>query len=119
MKITVQNKVVKKEGQSNGKPWTVWEYTAETDRSDSEKLDSFDDLEVGKEYEGEIVKPSNPAYNDSFKLNKPKGGFKTKNYDFEKKRVALECAVSLVAAGKYGAENLTNIRDRFFEYLNS
>jgi hypothetical protein len=116
MKITIQSKVVKKEGQSNGKPWIIHEYTCLAD-GETKKMDSFATCEIGKEYEVEVTPNANPEYNAQFKLKKT-GGFKGKNYDFEKRRVAHETTVQMIVSGKVQMENLIECRDKFFEYLN-
>lgn len=79
-------------------------------------FDCFDELEEGKEYEGEVKENSNPQYSDTFKVKKDRKGF-TKDYTFEKKKVALECAVNLCSSDKIPLEQLTQCRDKFFEYL--
>lgn len=111
-KIKVVSCTHKKSGESNGKSWTIYE--VETD--DGRKLDTFVDLEQG-EHEGVIEKNPNPAYNDKFKVPQKKKGF-NKDYTFEKRRVALECASLLVANGKVEMVNLVECRDKFFNYLN-
>lgn len=116
-KITVTGCLEKISGTKDGKIWTIYEITTD----DLRKLDCFEKLEVDKEYEGEVKENPNPAYNARFNLKKEgvgKKGF-TKNYDFEKRRVALECTIALIAAGKIPIENLIECRNKFFEYLNS
>lgn len=115
-KVKIENKSLKKQGEKDGKSWKIYEYTCEVD-GQFKKMDSFSDCEIGKEYDIEINPASNPAYNDQFKLKKTTG-FKGKNYDFEKRRVALETTTSLIAAGKVDMKNLVECRDKFFEYLN-
>ncbi len=112
MKIKVSTVSVKKTGEKNGKTWTISTITTE----DGNTYDTFDTLEVGKEYEGE-AKP-NPPYTDNFSLTRKSGGFPKKDYTFEKRRVALECATSLMASGMIKGEHLIATRDKFFEYLN-
>lgn len=115
-KIKVESIVIKKEGQYDGKPYKIYTVTDATGTS----YDTFDYLEPGQEYEGEIKE--NPPYSPQFKLNKENGGgkkFPGKNYDFEKKRVALEQTVTLIASGHIKMENLIECRDKFFNYLNS
>lgn len=72
------------------------------------------DVKEGKEYQGK----------KKYYFNFPKEGglggkFPPKNYQFDKRRVALECAVSLVNSGKILPALLPDTRDKFYEYLNS
>lgn len=71
------------------------------------------DVKEGKEYKG--VK----KYYFNFQKDENKSKFPVKNYSFDKRRVALECAVSLVNSNKITLELLTQTRDKFYEYLNS
>lgn len=114
-KINVKTCTHKKSGESNGKEWTIYE----VETIDGKKYDTFKELSPG-EHEGVIEKSPNPAYNDKFKIPSggKKGGFQ-KDYTFEKKRVALECATKLVSSGHIEMKNLTEARDKFFDYLNS
>jgi hypothetical protein len=71
------------------------------------------DVKEGKEYQGK----------KKFYFNIPKEGskgkFPMKDYTFEKKRAALELAVSLVASDKIKIDLLVETRDKFYEYLKS
>ena len=64
----------------------------------------------------------NPQYAPDFKkVGAPgakKGFGSPKDYTFEKKRVALECAVALINGGHIKIDQLESCRDRFFTYLN-
>lgn len=75
-----------------------------------------------------IVKPGN-VYKDvqQYYFNLPKengaGGngkkFPMKDYSFEKKKAALEIAVSLVNSQRIHIDKLNECRDKFYEYLNT
>lgn len=103
MKITVKSCEVKTQNEK----FTVYKVTTDT----GAKYESFEQLEVGKEYEGEVKE--SPPYAPQFKVKKDR-----KNYDFEKRRVALECATALLASGKIDINHLAETRDKFFNYLN-
>lgn len=115
MKITVKEIKVKKQTPE----FTISEVTTDI----GEKLDTFDALEIGKEYDGTIKENSNPQYNANFKLDKPKNGagktFPVKDYTFEKKKVALECAVQMRVSDMITDAQFKKCRDEFFEYLNA
>lgn len=116
-KITVQSCVLKKEGSKDGKSWKIFEITTDTGK----KYDSFEEFSIGEH--SVIVTPdtSGKSYND--KIAKPKenkfGGFAKKDYTFDKKRVALECAVSLVNSGKSDIKSIKELSENFYQYLNS
>ena len=112
-KIKVKSVSVKKQTDT----YTIREVVCE----DGRRLDTFDDLKEGQEYSGDVVPNSNDKYNANFKLPKEgKGGkFPPRDYTFDKRRVALECAVQMCCAGKVTADQLTATRDKFYEYLNS
>ena len=63
-KIKILGKNHKKNGTSQHGEWNIWSYKIEGDKW----VDSFDDMEVEKEYEG-VITP-NEQYNDNFKLSK-------------------------------------------------
>jgi hypothetical protein len=115
LKAKVVSVKIKKTGNKNGKPWTIREIELDNGR----KGDSFDEFTEGEDVEVEATPNSNIEYNDTFKKvgASAKKPF-TKDWTFEKKRVALECATSLVAAGKVDMKNLVECRDKFFTYLN-
>lgn len=114
-KITIKTVKEKNSGEKDGRKWKVCTVTTEDGRT----FDTFDTVEPGKEYEVNIKESSNPAYNPVFSIVKNKKFGPGKDYTFEKKRVALECAVRLIVADKYPPGHLTEIRDRFFKYLNN
>lgn len=113
MKITVKEIKVKKQTPE----FTISEITTDM----GEKLDTFDALEIGKEYEGTIKENSNPQYNANFKLDKPKNGngktFPQKDYTFEKKRVALECAVNMANKQGLKATDVVTVAETFHKFL--
>lgn len=115
MKIRVKTVKVKKQTPE----FTISEI--ETDMG--EKLDTFDKLEEGGEYDGTIKANDNPKYNANFKLDKPKNGggktFPQKDYTFEKKRVALECAVSLANKQGLKATDVVAVADTFYKYFTA
>lgn len=114
-KVKVKSSTIKKQGEKNGKKWTIYEVTLE----DGRKGDCFDEMVAGQEYEIEIKANSNPQYNPSFALVKEqKKGFAPRDYTFDKKRVALECAVSMTVNKAIPLEKLAETRDKFFAYLN-
>lgn len=114
-KVKVTSSIVKKSGEKNGKKWTIYEVTL----SDGRKGDSFDEMKEGQEYEIEVKPNSNPQYNPSFIVAKEqKKGFAPRDYTFDKRRVALECAISLINSKLIGLDKLTETRDKFFAYLN-
>jgi len=115
-KVKVKSSLIKKQGEKNdGTKWTIWEITLE----DGRKGDSFNEMKVGQEYEIEIKPNSNPQYNPSFVVAKEqKKGFATRDYTFDKKRVALECAVSMANNKLIALDKLNETRDKFFAYLN-
>jgi hypothetical protein len=109
--ITVETSVIKKQSAT----YTIYAVTTKCGQT----LDTFDKLDPGKEYKGTIVPNSNPQYNSSFKLKKDDKKFGApKDYTFEKRRVALECTVSLIQSGSVEVKNLESCRDKFFTYLN-
>jgi hypothetical protein len=67
---------------------------------------------------GEVTPNANAAYNSRLKVIKDKKAFAPRDYTFDKRRVALECAVSLVNSSKIEAAKLNDCRDKFFDYLN-
>lgn len=71
------------------------------------------DVKKGNEYKG-VQK-----YYFNFPKDESKSKFPVKNYSFDKRRVALECATSLISSGKIPLDRLTETRDKFYEYLNS
>ena len=114
-KVKVKSCTIKKNGEKNGKKWTIHEVTLE----DGRKGDSFDEMKEGGEYEIEVKANSNPQYNPSFILHKEqKKGFPQRDYTFDKKKSALELAVSFVVNKVVGADKLNETRDKFFAYLN-
>ena len=115
-KVKVKSSTIKKQGEKNGKKWTIYEVILE----DGRKGDSFDEMKDGQEYELEIKPNSNPQYNPAFILPKEqkKGGFAPRDYTFDKRRVALECAVSMANNKLINLDKLTETRDKFFAYLN-
>lgn len=74
-----------------------------------------------------LIKPGNEykgVQQYFFNLPKENGApgkkpFPAKDYTFEKRKVALECSVSMVATGKINLNQLEQCRDKFFEYLNT
>ena len=99
---------------------TTDKYTiVEVTTLDGKKYDSFDSFTVGEECEVEVTANANALYNSNIKKPKAQGkaGFAPKNYDFDRKRVALECAVSMVVSGKITFEQLNQTRDKFHEFL--
>lgn len=114
-KVKVKSSTIKKQGEKNGKKWTIYEVILD----DGRKGDCFDEIKDGQEYEIEIKANSNPQYNPSFALVKEqKKGFAPRDYTFDKRRVALECAVSCVVNKVVGPDKLNETRDKFFAYLN-
>ena len=114
-KVRVKTSIVKKQGEKSGKKWTIYEVILE----DGRKGDSFDEMKEGQEYEIEIKANSNPQYNPSFIVAKEqKKGFAPRDYTFDKRRVALECAVSMANNKLIALDKLTETRDKFFTYLN-
>jgi hypothetical protein len=83
--------------------------------ADGQTYDCFEKLDPGT-HEGTVQENANPQYNSTFKPKKDKKF--GKNYDFEKRRVALECASSLVAAGKIDIGQISTYSDNFYKYLN-
>lgn len=74
------------------------------------------DVKPGKVYKG--------VQQFYFNLPKENGGaggkkFPVKDYGFEKRKAALECAVTLVNSGKIATNQLEQCRDKFYEYLNT
>ena len=63
-KIKILNKKHKKSGESSFGKWNLHSYQI----NENTWVDSFDDMEVGQEYEGVITE--NPDYNDNFKIDK-------------------------------------------------
>ena len=117
-KVKVDIIRIKKEGLSKeGKPYKLYEVQL----MDGRKGDSFSDFLNGEECEIEIKENANPAYNPFFikaGVIKKAGGFAPKDYTFEKRKVALECATSLIVAGKFAIDQQMILTERFFEYLN-
>lgn len=114
-KVKVKSLTIKKEGMKDNKAWKITEVTLE----DGRKGDSFQEFKEGEECEIEVKPNSNPNYNAQFtKVMPKKAGFAPKDYTFEKKRVALECTVSLIASGKVEMKNMEECRNKFFNYLN-
>lgn len=114
-KVKVKSSIIKKQGEKNNKKWTIYEVTLE----DGRKGDCFDEVKEGQEYEIEIKPNTNPQYNPSFVVAKEqKKGFAPRDYTFDKKRVALECAVSMANNKLIALDKLNETRDKFFAYLN-
>ena len=118
-KVKVKSVKVKKEGVKNGKAWKIYEVQLEDGRTG----DSFNEFKEGEEVEIEIKPNANAQYAPNFKRVDASGGTKKgfgapKDYTFEKKRVALECAVALINGGHIKIDQLESCRDRFFTYLN-
>jgi hypothetical protein len=112
-KVKIKSCVFKREGiNKSGEPYKSYEIELE----DGRKGNSFAEFLPGEECEIEIKVPSDPKYLPNFSKVQAKK-FGTKDYAFEKKRVALECAVSLINSGKIPFEKLVEARDKFFEYL--
>lgn len=114
-KINVKSCVLKKEGEKNGKAWKIYEITTDT----GTKYDSFEEWAIG-EHEAEITPDtSGKGYNGKISKKKAAVNFPRRDYTFDKRRVALECAVSLVNSGKIELTKLEAAREKFFNYLNS
>lgn len=114
-KVKVKSSIIKKQGEKNSKKWTIHEVTLE----DGRKGDSFDEMLAGQEYEIEIKANSNPQYNPAFILHKEqKKNFGVRDYTFEKKKAALECAISLINGKSVPLDKMNETRDKFFAYLN-
>lgn len=112
-KIKIKSIKIKKETDK----FTIWELETE----DGRKLDCFDELKEGREYEGTITPNKNEKYNALFKLAKPEGAKKTfipKNVTWEKRLGALTNAVNLCIAGKITLDQLAATKDKFYEYIN-
>lgn len=80
----IESITVKRSGTtSQGKPYTI--RSVKFDGSD-ESYDTFDELEVGQTYEGEIIANPNPKYGSSFKVKKSRvgGNFASKTQDINK-----------------------------------
>lgn len=104
-----------KEGTKNGKNWKIFKVLLE----DGRKGDCFDEMKEGMEYEIEIKPDANPNYSPKFILQKEqRKGFATKDYTLEKRKVALELAVSMVVAKITPADKTKEQADKFFAYLN-
>lgn len=117
-KVKIAKTTIKRSGEKDGKPWKIYEVTL----SDGRKGDSFDEFNEGEECEIEVKANSNPNYNPTFKKAGKEGGkrgFAPKDYTFEKRKTALECAVQMCVSGKVTPEQLVATRDKFFEYLNT
>ena len=122
-KVKVKSTKIKKEGEKNGKKWIIREVEVEK-LSDGHlvKGDSFDEFKEDEECEIEIIPNQNSQYNPTFKKAGSSAGGKkgfTKDYTFEKRKTALECAVQMCVAGKVTPDQLVATRDKFFEYLNT
>lgn len=115
--ITAVKCTVKKTGEKDGKGWTIYE----VETSDGAKYDSFTLIELNKQIDVEITPNSNPQYNASIRLPKSATGvkFPSKNYAFERKRVALECAVqsAQIAMQPVTTDGILLVAKKFEEYL--
>lgn len=114
-KVTVKKITGIKEGGEPPKTWKITKFVDQNDR----KLDTFDQVEEGKEYEGEVESNSNPAYSAKFKVNKPKrfGGAK-RDYTIEARMSALNSAARLYASGALkSSQDFVTTRDKFFDYI--
>lgn len=115
-KIKVTATVIKKQTDK----YTIREITAE----DGKKYDTFDDLKEGEEYSGIITPNANPAYNSRFQQSKPEGAKKMfgtpKDWTFEKKRAALQCAIDSVKLTEktVTTDNIIAVADKYFTFLN-
>ena len=86
----VKNCTFKQDGvRKDNTPYKLYEVETESGKKGS----AFDELAVGSDVE---VKESEYQGKKQYQFFKPKAtkGFPQKDYTFEKKRVALECAVS-------------------------
>jgi len=113
MKSTI--KAVRVTTKKETDKYTIYEVTC----PDGIKYDTFDKIVEGQQYEGTITPNENPLYNSKFKIDKPANSkFAPKDYTFEKRKVALECAVSLCAAGHLHKDSIESTADVFIKYLN-
>lgn len=82
--------------------------------------EKFKDL-AGKEVELDIKPASEYEGVKQHYFNFPKEGgkFTPKDYTFDKRRVALECSVQMLLAGKIQSDKFVETRDNFFTYLNT
>lgn len=116
-------RIILKEARDSGKKWQdkpIYSVLLTDGRAGSCFDEKILSLPIGQEVELDVKegKPYNGKPQYIFNLPKDKkGGFAPKDYTFEKKRVALECAVALIASGKVDVKYLTETRDKFFEYL--
>ena len=107
--ITVKSKEVKKEGTGrNGLPYTIWTIVDQ----DGVAYDTFDDLEIGKEYQGEVKE--NAPYDPHFRIKGKRGGGK---YGIDARVGANHAACILLAAGLIQEDQFIERRKKFFEYI--
>lgn len=117
-KIKVTSKEEKRRGQGTKGEWIIYTVTDEA----GEKLDTFDNLEVGKEYEGEIVTPDNPTFNRQFKQHKFKKQTKPGtgiNEELSKSICALNNACLLASTGAIEIKKIGEFADNFKKYLDN
>lgn len=107
-KIKAKSLVVKKATDA----YTIWEVLLE----DGRKVQTFDKLAIGEEVFGIVSKDQ---YGLKFKKAKDKGKFPQKDYGFEKRRVALECAVNMANKQGLTSKAVLQVANEFHEFLNS
>lgn len=108
-KINIKSCSVKKQTDS----YTIYEITD----SEGKKYDSFEKMDEG---EVEVIVTPNGNYNPKIsKIKDVKGGKFQKDWTFEKRKAALECAVTY-ASKNTSAESseVMKVADRFYNWLN-
>lgn len=111
-KITIKSCVLKKSNE-NYKLYDV-------ETTDGRKGRSFDEFKPGDTVEVDIK--NDEKYGLTFFKVKEmkKNGFPTKDYIFEKRKAALECAVSLAGKSEKAlkSDEVVKVAEKFYEFLN-
>lgn len=95
-KYTIEWSEVKKEGETNGRPWKITEMTLKDEKGNTiEKVSTFDSVVTGGTIEGEVTKNDKGYLNfKAASAKKPNTGYKEKviNEAMDKKNQNIQAA---------------------------
>lgn len=114
-KIKILTVSVKRSGTGkNNKPYKV--LTVELE--DKRIVETFDEVEQGKEYNVEITQTEAYGLNMKVIKDSPGGKFPPKNYTTEHRKTALECSIETgKMAGFHDKENIIKVAEFYFNWL--
>lgn len=110
-KVKVKSTSVKKQTDT----YTILDFETE----DGRKAQTFDKLTNGQEVTGVFTKDQYGLKFKQDKEAKSNGKFPAKDYGFEKKRVALECAVEMANKQGLKSSQVLEVAKEFHTFLNS